>query len=460
MSISHKRKDALNLLIITTDDLNYDSLGWMGRTPSATPHFDSFAKECIAFTHAHTTCPICQPSRSALMTGRFPHRNGALGFDPVNLKVPTLCEIMNTQGYFTAVINKSDHMTPREKFNWQSIVERVDLVRSTSPEDSCRNPANYSRDMLAAISAAEASSRPFFINVNIIDPHRPFYGTDEDRKMGGVLSRFPEYPIQLPGFLDDLPDVCEEVGQYERSVQRCDKSFGEIINTLEASGHSKQTLIVFISDHGMPFPFSKTTLYQSGTRTPLLLRWPAMPHARTDKVHMVSNIDVLPTILQLLELATPHGLDGQSLLPLLNISDDLRSSQDRYIFTQVTSNARRQQFPSRCIRSRRFSYIWNYWSNGITEFHNESMHGLTFNAMVQAAKTNLRIQSRVQHFLFRTPEEFYDLEKDPCERDNLIANPAYQSQIQSMKAMLSAQMKATKDPLFEYFDKIMKLEQV
>src|SRR5262245_27913284 len=108
----------LHLLLITADDLNADSSGFMGNKLKATPNLDAFAAGCFRFEQCHVSAPICQPSRSALMTGRVPHRNGALGFQPINRDVPTLVEALAAKGYFTAVINKAVHMTPREKFNW------------------------------------------------------------------------------------------------------------------------------------------------------------------------------------------------------------------------------------------------------------------------------------------------------------------------------------------------------
>src|SRR5205823_7553558 len=108
----------LNLLIITADDMNADSPGFMGNPYGATPNLDAFAAGAVRFERCHVTAPICQPSRSAIMTGRVPHRNGALGFNPIRKDVPTLVEMLRDQGYFTAGINKLMHMAPKEKFPW------------------------------------------------------------------------------------------------------------------------------------------------------------------------------------------------------------------------------------------------------------------------------------------------------------------------------------------------------
>src|SRR5262245_56437689 len=110
-----------NLLIITADDMNADSSGWNGDTLGATPNLDAFAKTAHRFINSHVTVPICQPCRSALMTGRVPHRNGALGFNPIRRDVPTLVELLCDQGYHSAAIAKAAHMAPAEKFPWDAI---------------------------------------------------------------------------------------------------------------------------------------------------------------------------------------------------------------------------------------------------------------------------------------------------------------------------------------------------
>src|SRR5436305_1909018 len=88
-----------NLLFITADDMNADTPGFMGNPYGATPHLDKFAADAVRFERCHVVAPICQPSRSAMMTGRVPHRNGALGFNPIRKDVPTLVEMLRDQGY-------------------------------------------------------------------------------------------------------------------------------------------------------------------------------------------------------------------------------------------------------------------------------------------------------------------------------------------------------------------------
>ena len=109
----------LNIVFITADDMNADSSGWMGNMLGATPNLDAFAAKAHKFINNHVSAPICQPSRSAFMTGRVPHRNGALGFHPIKAGTPTLVSVLRGAGWYCAVIDKHPHMKPDEEFPWR-----------------------------------------------------------------------------------------------------------------------------------------------------------------------------------------------------------------------------------------------------------------------------------------------------------------------------------------------------
>src|SRR3954466_10064905 len=219
-----------NLVIITADDLNADSLGWMGSTVGATPNIDAFAADCHQFRNCHTPVPICQPSRAALMTGCWPHHNGAPSFGPVRDSVITLTEVMRDAGYFTAAINKTHHMMPRKKFSWDLMFD-----------GSGKNPPALREHFEKCLTSAR--DRPFFINANSTDPHGPFALSEEEvrgRKRGresiAPVPALSESEVVIPGFLEDLPEVRREMAQYFSVVRRFDQSFGGIIDALDRAG--------------------------------------------------------------------------------------------------------------------------------------------------------------------------------------------------------------------------------
>ena len=258
----------LNLLIVTADDMNADSGGWNGNTLGVTPILDAFAKGAHRFINSHVTVPICQPCRSALMTGRVPHRNGALGFNPIRRDVPTLVEILRDAGYYTAVIAKAVHMAPAEKFPWHAVGDQA----------LGKQPTKFAEKFREMLTAVAKEKKPFFINANICDPHRPFInGTGKNVKADDPLDGvrvFKPTEVSVPAFLEDLPRVREEVAKYYTSVSRFDVAFGLVLKELTAAGRDADTVVVFLSDHGMSFPFSKATVYYNGTWSPVLVRYP------------------------------------------------------------------------------------------------------------------------------------------------------------------------------------------
>ena len=392
------------------------------------------------------------------MTGRVPHRSGALGFNPIRLEVPTLTEIMGSNGYFTAAMNKLIHMAPKEKFNWDLALD-----------GSGKNPKLLREQFEQCLKGASDHQQPFFINVNITDPHRPFAGSNQpdaeeqsERKKqrasknqanAAPVKMFAENEVVVPPFLEDIPGVRKEVAQYFSSVRRLDESFTGLLEALKASGQESNTVIAFMSDHGMSFPFAKATIYRNGTWSPLLLKWPGMSKPVINRQDMVNSIDIMPTLLELLEISKPAGMDGRSFLPILR--GEKQDARD-YLFTYVNTVSSGKAFPGRCIRTKTRAYIWNSWPDGKTQYKVEAMSGLSFKAMAEAAARDPKIKARVEQYLFRTPEEFYDTEKDPDERRNLIDDPDSQREIGQMKQLLLAEMKRSNDPLLQQFQEVKK----
>jgi N-sulfoglucosamine sulfohydrolase len=426
----------LNLLIVTADDMNGDSPGWTGNTLGATPNLDAFAATCHKFVNHHVSAPICQPSRSAFMTGRVPHRNGALGFHPINRDVPTLVEVLAAAGYHTSAINKIVHMAPREKFPWDLPLD-----------GSGKNPKAFGAHVAECLKAAADAKKPFFLNANITDPHRPFPGGEAKKKKAAKLDAAgvePYSPAQVtvPAFLEDVPDVRREVAEYYTGVRRFDRSFGELMAAVKAAGRADDTLVVFLSDHGMSFPFSKASVYRNGTWSPVLLRWPGMPAAAAHP-EFVSSVDLVPTILDVLGVKPPPGLDGRSWLPL--VKGVAQPGRD-HVVTHVNTVSSGKSFPQRCVRTKAAALMFHGWADGTTRFRVEAMSGRSFAALDAAGATDPRIRARVDQYLIGTPLSFFDLTSDPDERKNLIADPARRPEIDRLAGLLLAHMERTNDP--------------
>jgi len=440
-----------NVLLITVDDMNFDSAGVTGcKIPGITPSIDKLAAQGMRFEHAHVTSAVCQPSRSVLMTGRYPHRNGAMGFEPIDPSVPTLQESLREAGYLNGIMAKVGHLAPQAKFCWDTVVGANDLGQG-------RDPALFYSHSKAFFEQAKAAGKPFFLMANSQDPHRPFPGSDGEanRKAAGLpeVSRtYKPEEVPVPGFLPDgIPDIRVELAQYFAGVHRCDEAVGQVLRALKEAGLEENTIVFFLSDNGMSFPYAKTNCYRSSTATPMIVRWPGKIKPNTVNRHdFVSGIDFMPTVLDVFGMQMLEGMDGRSFLPLLK--GKRQGGRDK-VFTFFTETSAKNKYPMRCVRTEKFSYIFNAWADGQTIFRNEPQSGLTFKAMQTAAEHDDAIAERVKFFLFRTKEEFYDLEADPCEMENLINAEEHKATIQKMRRELLEMMVSTKDPLLEVFKK-------
>jgi N-sulfoglucosamine sulfohydrolase len=467
----------LNILFITADDMNYNTPGVTGcATPGITPNLDRLASQGVRFVNAHVTVAVCQPSRECLMTGRYPHRNGATGFYPVRSDVPTLAEELKRAGYQLGILGKVTHLRPAEKFPWDFQRDQPDLGMG-------RDPALYYRFTKEFFDQAKKSGKPFFLMANSHDPHRPWAGSDAEknraqsgqgRKQKGkkagsadsedeTIAGEMKYPppnriykpeeIKVPGFLPDLPDVRKEMTQYYSSAHRCDQTIGEVLRALKESGSEETTLVMFVSDNGISMPFAKSNCYLTSTRTPWLVRWPGkVKPGVVDADHFISGIDFMPTVLEAVGLPAPAGMDGRSFLPLLQAAD--QADRDR-VFTCYNDNSGRRHYPMRCLQTKRFGYIYNAWSDGAARYQAEPMSGLTFKAMQQAARDQKPVADRVEMLVHRVPEELYDFSSDPDALHNLVSDPNFRDQAARMRREMLLWMERTRDPLLDTFRKLV-----
>ncbi|MBK1855048.1 sulfatase [Verrucomicrobiaceae bacterium 5K15] len=441
-----------NIILITADDLNYNSVGAYGcKVSKITPNIDRLAAEGMKFNHAHVNIAVCQPSRQSVMTGCYPHRNGAKGFQPINEEIPTLQEYLKSSGYVNGILGKEVHLKPKHKYCWDYYITESQL---SSGAGIGRSPEKYYSFANAFISMAKRQGKPFFLMANIHDPHRPFAGSEQEKKSWGanlpkVTRWIREDEISVPQFLPDLPEIRKEIAQYFTSVHRGDQSVGAVMSALEESGLAENTMVMFISDNGMATPFAKANCYLNSTKTPWIVKWPGhVTPGSVDSEHVISGIDYMPTVLDAIGLKSAAGMDGTSFLPVLH---GKKQTTRKYAFTQFHETYSRSQYPMRAVQGRRYGYLINFWANRTGAMRMDSTSGLAFRSMQQAGKSDPAIAARVALFEHRVLEEFYDFEKDPDALHNLIADPEYKDQISEMRSELKAQMAKTHDPALQAF---------
>jgi N-sulfoglucosamine sulfohydrolase len=421
-----------HLFVFLSDDHSRIDVGCYGNRDVHTPNIDKLASQGARFERAYTPVGVCKPSRSALYTGLMPHHNGALGFDPVRADAPTWTELLKPEFCATGMIGKLN-TKPVERFKFERWV-RPKRVADT-------------REVAAVKSAFEElldafEGRRMAIVVNLKDPHRPFRGPFEDPAYEGAPVPHDPNALSLPPHLHDTPATRQELAAYYDAIWRLDRNVGALLEVLDAKGLAQDSLVLFSSDNGQPFPFGKTTLYEAGINLPFVARWPAALAAGGVRNEFVSLIDVLPTAVDMFGATSPRAFDGRSLLPLLR---DEAPAWREFIVGQHTQHLVGEPTPARSLRDERFKYIRNIRPEG-TFANNVLDHSETWKSWLKAAKDDAALRDRMRQLVSRPAEELYDLVADPYELVNLAESEAHAARLASLRARLDEWMRAEGDP--------------
>jgi N-sulfoglucosamine sulfohydrolase len=436
-----------NILMLVADDMNWDTPGCFGgAAPGITPHIDLLAGQGMRFQHAYVNVSICTPSRSVMLTGLYAQNNGAEGFQRIRPGTPNLPSLLNQAGYLCGIIGKP--LRQQELFRW-SVTYRW---QGTGDENRWgRDPAIFRSFAKKFFAMARNSNQPFFLMANSHDPHRPFGGgraTKPPNERAPATRTFSADEVKIPAFLPDLPGVRNELAAYCTSVRRLDDMVREVLEVLKLADFEEDTIVIFLADHGMPFPGAKFNCYVDSVRSPFIIRWPGKVRpGSVDAAHMVTTLDLMPTLLEIAGVPAPKS-DGRSFVPLL-----LGEKQpDRNtVFTQFFHIHGRDALPMRSVLTREAAYVFNPWSNGKRRF--DRLGGETFSAMQQAAKTDPEMAARVRHLELRTVEEFFDLRSDPGCLKNLIGTDAgEQPLVSELRTRLRQWMVQVNDPALAAFD--------
>lgn len=444
--------DRPNLLIITVDDMSADSLGVFGaKLADTSPTIDRLARQGMRFHQAHVVVGNCFPSRNVMWSGIYPHNTGIEGFYPVpNPHHLHLADIMQRGGYYTGIFHKVSHSTPYHPYpGWD-----VDLTVTPDGQKRHIKAAQSYRDGMAqGIKAAQAAGKPFCLVMNTSDPHKPFYAQARDGSTipdQNVPSRvFTPDEVPIPGFLFDDPVVRKELAHYYSSVRRADDCVAALMESLDASGLRDNTIIMFVSDHGMPLPFAKTQVYHHSSSTPLFFIVPGVTQPDTvDRTSLVSAVDLLPTLIELTGVPHSGKMDGHSFASLLRGG---KSGAREYVVKEYNENSGRWRDPMRAVQTKQFLYIFNPWSDGRRIMATATTGTPTYRRMAELAKTDPLIAARHDLYQHRVVEEFFDIVKDPDCLNNLLESPSHQQPLARLQHNLEDWMLETGDPMLDVF---------
>lgn len=425
-----------NILLLISDDQGLDA-GCYG-TAIKTPRLDRLAREGTRFTQGYAAVSSCSPSRAVINTGLYTHQNGMYGLQhdvhhqSLLPGIETLPSLLRRAGYATALVGKK-HVGPDSAFPYEA-----ELVPERSGIRDVHELA-----LAAASFIRSTDDRPFFVTLGYSDPHRAAVNYGNDRAWPDVKPVvYDPARVPLPSHLPDLPAVRGDLAQYYESLSRLDSGVGMLLDLLAETGRADDTLVIFLSDNGRPFPAAKTNLYDPGLHLPLIVRAPGSAPAVSDA--MVSWVDIAPTVLDWAGVAPPaaYPLSGQSLLPLLGKPHE--PARDA-VFASHDFHEINQYYPMRAIRTATHSYILNLAWQLPYPVAGDVAGSPSWKAI--AADPAIRLGKRTQAaYLQRPAEELYDLTRDPDELVNLATDPAYAAIRAELAERLRAKRAATKDP--------------
>ena len=442
-----------NILFILTEDQG-PHMSFLQTPGVETPHMDSIAEGGVYFREAFVAYPVCSASKAAIYTGVHNHMNGLQGntynyFKPdsevtpaernrplarrscIRDPYPTLIEKLHEAGYYTATTHKL-HVLPNRKF----------------PYDEYRRHMNP-RDVAEFAGRAKQQDKPWFLLYNIGAPHRPYRNSDE-MEIG-----VDPADVKLPAFLPDTPVIRQDWAEYLDYCEVADVSVGEALEGLRISGDSDKTIIIFMGDHGPCFQRGKMALNDLGLRVPLAIKGPGIKGGRVSEA-LVSELDLMPTLLDFLGLQTPPVQHGVSLRPILEAKPNAKAHD--LIFAEIAHQVQQVDdgMQERSVYDGRYHLIyrqgldkprtvnadlkeWKVWRNRsyAETVKRKDAFPLAFELLSYVDPQTLG--GKPPKF------ELYDTRNDPDEMVNLAGKPQYHEQFVRLRNVLKTWIETTND---------------
>ena len=424
-----------NVLLLHCHDLGR-YLGCYGADVE-TPRIDDLADGGALFENHYVTAPQCSPSRGSLMTGRYPHVNGLMGLAHGSWELHEderiLPQHLQDAGYETHLFGLQHISQDTDRLAYDHVHSEGNLYPGVSPAVHQANRARNVADVVSTFLEKRAFDAPFFASVGFFELHRveeehgrfgfdaDHYGTDD-----------PDEIRPLP-YLPDRRGIRLDLAEMRGMVYAVDEAVGAIVDCLADTGLEEETLVIFTTEHGIAFPRAKGSPYDAGIEATLIVRCPGIADDGSRYDELLSNVDVLPTILECVDADVPDGLDGRSFHALL--TGEEYDERER-LFAEMTWHD--MYNPFRAIRTRRHKYVKNFW-------HLPKVY-LTKDIFASESGREVREEYGVPP---RPYEELYDLRDDPQEDANVVTEPRYQDVRVDLSRQLQEWMEATDDPLLD-----------
>ena len=423
--------DRPNILWITSEDNASHWMGCYGNEQANTPNIDSLATDGVVFDRAYSNAPVCAVARCTLLHGTY---SVTLGTQHMRSRhaIPEFfrpyVSYLREHGYHCTNNNKTDYNRQGDDKNiW----------------DQCGRKAHYRN---------RADGQPFFAVFNLTVCHESSLfpkkvANNRKRKVIPKQTRIKPEDIDLPPYLPDLPEMRNDFAIYHDNLTAMDKQVGKILQELEEQGLRDETIVFYYADHGGPTPRGKRYLQDTGVKVPMLVNFPAKwrnlspfePGTRTDEP--VAFVDLAPTLLSLVDLATPSNMQGRAFL-----GDHRKPPADRYVFL-FGDRFDELLGMRRGVSDGRFKYIRRFMPHlpaAPYSYYQFSMPAWT--AWQSAWKNGELTGQHAAMWEHPQPQEMlYDLQADPWETKNLAKDATYQKQLEKYRSVLNAKMSQVRD---------------
>ncbi len=442
-----------NILFILTEDQGAH-LSFLGTPGLQTPHMDSLARSGAYFENAFVAYPVCSASKAAIYTSLHNHTSGLMNNtqnyhkpaaevtaaerersegNSIRSDIPTLVERLKAAGYYQGVTHKL-HVFPNEKFPYDEFIKH-----------------NGREAVAEFIQRAKKAGKPWHLFYDIPESHRPYPNSDK------VKIRVNPSEVKPPAYLPDTPVVRQDWAEYLAAVEEADGVVGEALEALRASGEEGNTIIVFLGDHGPTFQHGKMTLYDLGLRTPMIIRAPGMKGGLRSSV-LASELDIMPTLLDLLGLEPVAKTHGLSLKPVL--AGAPKAAGHAFIFAEIANRGPDQNdaMQERSVFDGRWKLIYREnldpaWRMIQADSRDFEKWGNRTYAETVKHKNKFPEAYRIlaemdpQSLKGKVPAlELYDLKSDPDEMRNLAGDTKSRKELARLYAALLAWVKETRDP--------------
>ncbi|MGY8672487.1 MAG: sulfatase family protein [Verrucomicrobiia bacterium] len=412
-----------NIVFFIADDVSQDDFGCYGHPTIKTPHTDALAASGMRFDNAYLTTSSCSPSRCSIITGRYPHNTGA---PELHVKLPDaqirFPELLRKAGYYT-VLSGKNHMFGNRDRAFDKI------TRGGGPGSE--------KDWVEHVQE-RPKDKPFFFWFASSDAHRS-WATSKDA---------PEYgneDIVVPPYLVDTETTREDLAGYYHEVSRFDYFIGLVTAELKTQGVLDDTLIVIAADNGRPFPRCKSRLYDSGIKTPWIVRYPQLIQTPSVTKSLISVIDLSATCLELAGIDPPESIQGRSFVPILK---DPKAEVRQMVFSEHNWHVYKNH--ERMVRFGDFVYIKNNYPDQPNLCYESDTHFPAGAELWKAHAAGTTTAQQQQVFANPCPtEELFRLSKDPLQFTDLTNNPKYAKPLRQARRLLANWTRQTGDTIPE-----------